>query len=622
VPNTRLKQWSGFRRQRPVVAIGALALALTVAACGGGDKKSGNATTQTTSPDVASTATSIEAAVPDAGGATSTTATPGGAATATTARSATSKAGAKSPSAITKATAPPATVRGILQVTTTASTAPSEPPQPGGSFTALLSAEGNGFDPTLSTGSIGGTDPLRLFAVYDALVYQDGKSGSIVPQVAETMTSNDALTWNLKLRPNIKFTDDTPYDAAAVKYNWDRCLDTSLVPQCSNLAMLKTWKYEAVDALTLRITLPSPNGQFPRIISIGGGGLSAIASPAALKAAGSRDSYLQQKPVGAGPFVLKEWVKDSKMVFTRNPKYWNAPRPYVDELIFRPVPDEQQRSNSFRAGEAEASYGSATMVADLQTAGQVTSVPSINTAIFLFNMKRPPFDDVNMRKAIQLVVDREEINKKIYNNVLDTANSYFPSNFPYSDPSLTLPNPDVAQAQKLVDDWIATKNGGKDLVFTLNTTVAPLSTAQGQLMQAQIQRLNRVKVNLKLQSTVQHTNDLRVSNFDFANTVYTGTDPEPSFFQVMMTGGGRGAALTGYSNTGADAAMTDSRAALDPGARNAALKKAQQLLMADVPVLIVSRGPNFWGYKANIRDIAFFDEGGLLSDRLWIKSRG
>src|SRR6185295_7686714 len=126
--------------------------------------------------------------------------------------------------------------------------------------------------------------------------------------------------------------------------------------------------------------------------------------------------------------------------------------------------DEQQRSNSFRAGEAEASYASATMVADLSTAGTVTSVPSINTAIFLFNMKRPPFDDVNMRRAIQLVVDRDEINQKIYNNVLDTANSYFPSNFSYSDPSLSLPKPDVAQAQKLVDDWIANKNSGKDLV--------------------------------------------------------------------------------------------------------------------------------------------------------------
>src|SRR5205823_11151893 len=221
--------------------------------------------------------------------------------------------------------APPAKVGGIVQVTTTASTAPAEPPQPGGSFTALLAAEGNGFDPSLSTGSIGGTDPLKLFAVYDGLVYADGASGSVVPQVAASMTTNDAVTWKLKIRPNIKFTDDTAYNADAVVTNWNRCRDDASLA-CSQAPTLKTWTYGVVsgDPLSMTIKLPSANRQFPRIISIRGGGLSAVASPAWL-AGKDRAAVLNSKPVGAGPFTLESWVKDSALTLVRNPKYWNQP---------------------------------------------------------------------------------------------------------------------------------------------------------------------------------------------------------------------------------------------------------------------------------------------------------
>ena len=159
------------------------------------------------------------------------------------------------------------------------------------------------------------------------------------------MTTTDGKVWTLKLRAGVKFSDGTSYDAAAVKFNWERHADPANASMYASTAQALT--SEVVDPLTLKVTLSAVNGQFPRILSIQ---LNYIGSPTAIRAAGSQAAY-NTKPVGAGPFMLKEWVRDSQMTFVRNPSYWNAPRPYVDTLVLKSVIPEDQRLNSFKAGE-------------------------------------------------------------------------------------------------------------------------------------------------------------------------------------------------------------------------------------------------------------------------------
>src|SRR5438477_914181 len=113
---------------------------------------------------------------------------------------------------------------GIDNVTDTpATTTPSEV-QPGGTITYAKTADVASLDPTRITNS-GASDGFLADSVYDMLVYSDVATGKIVPQTAESLTSNDAVVWTLKLRPGIKFSDGTPYDAAAVKFNWLRIQD-------------------------------------------------------------------------------------------------------------------------------------------------------------------------------------------------------------------------------------------------------------------------------------------------------------------------------------------------------------------------------------------------------------
>jgi ABC-type transport system substrate-binding protein len=121
---------------------------------------------------------------------------------------------------------------------------------------------------------------------------------------------------------------------------------------------------------------------------------------------------------------------------------------------------------------------------------------------------------------------------------------------------------------------------------------------------------------------VQSTQDIKDKNFDAISTVITGPDPEPQFFGTVRTGGARAALFTGYSDSKVDKAVDDSRAATDPNARNQAIKAMQQALLDDPAFLVVYRNPYFFAAQPNVRDLATFDEGGLLSDRVWLKAQG
>src|SRR5213078_2078192 len=229
----------------------------------------------------------------------------------------------------------------IINVTTTSSTAPRTDIQPGGTITKLATTDFNNLDPAYTTAST--LDGAPTFAVFDTLMYDDRES-NIVPQTAASMTSTDGIVWTLKIRPNIKFSDNSPYNADAIKFNWERIADPSLAAtQGTSVKNIK--QLEAVDDTTLRITLITKDAQFPRtVVNIG-----FIGSKVAIQKQGKDD--FGQNPVGAGPFIFKSWVHQSKMVLQRNPNYWNAPRPYVDELVIKYIVDEQQRLNAFSAGE-------------------------------------------------------------------------------------------------------------------------------------------------------------------------------------------------------------------------------------------------------------------------------
>jgi peptide/nickel transport system substrate-binding protein len=229
----------------------------------------------------------------------------------------------------------------------------------------------------------------------------------------------------------------------------------------------------------------------------------------------------------------------------------------------------------------------------------------------------PALGDVRVRKALQLAIDIDQLNKLVDNGVGEVPHSYFPQNFPYSDPSIVFPGPDLTQAQQLIDQYVA-QNGGKDIQLEFITSTSPRNQNYYQAIQQMVQKLNHVKMSLKVLDAGAQLTALTQHNFQVHMGSYPGTDPEPGFLEMTLSTGTRN--WGGYNNADVDKNINLARSTTDPNVRNTALKAIQKQMIADVPYFPLFRSPGFIASSSRIHDLATFNDGGLLSDRIWIKT--
>ncbi len=224
---------------------------------------------------------------------------------------------------------------------------PASGQKQGGSITVGLELDIPGFDP-LKVGVFDTSAETAAAAIFDTLTYLDHK-GQPQPKLALSWThSDDFKTWTFKLRPSVKFQDGTPFNAEAVKANFDRQKDPANKCRCAfYIAFIHD--VQAPDELTVVYNLNDPSVNLPAIITLQSSN-NVIQSPMAWKTKG--DDY-SRNPVGTGPYILKSWAAGDRMVLERNPDYWNKGHPYLDRIVLKPLPDAQSRFASLQSGEAD-----------------------------------------------------------------------------------------------------------------------------------------------------------------------------------------------------------------------------------------------------------------------------
>jgi len=484
-------------------------------------------------------------------------------------------------------------------------------PQPGGTLTYLLFNEITGFDPVVLTGS-GGSDGVRAFAMFDSLVYNNAQTGQVDPGTAAAMTSTDGVTWTVKLRPGIKFTDGSDYDAAAVKFNWDRHANPS--NRSSQLGNVTSMTYDVTDPLTLRLVLKQQNNQLPRLLARA---LGYIGSPKALT---DRGSGFMSNPVGAGPFMLKDWTRDSQMVLVRNPTYWNRPLPYVDQLVIRTILDEDQRMNSFINGEGNLTYTSVVQTADRLRKGafnETTMVLNGGNDV-VFNTTKPPFNDVRVRKAFALSLDTTKFNKDILGGLNPAVDTLFRSDSPFYDASLKLPASDPVQAQKLWDDIAADKGGPTKITLGAFSTTQNRQTAEW--IQANLAPFKNVSLSIDIANSSAAITRVLSKNYEAHLWGLQFDDPDPVMPSFFLSAN-QSSNVTGYSDTALDAALNAGRNTFDPAKRVAAYKDVQRILATSVPTWLYQRPfASTFGAK-NLHNLQLFEDGVLFTDRIWIERK-
>lgn len=490
-------------------------------------------------------------------------------------------------------------------------------PQPGGKLNVLIVAETRGMDPITVPGSSGlGGEPPRMYAVYDALMLTDNATGEVKPSLAESLKSDDNIVWTLKLRPNVKFSDGTAYDAEAVKFNWERHGDPANNSSARPLvATIKTM--EVVDATTLKVTLNGPNGQFARSVAAN---LSWTASPTAVKAKGKDYGTSAANIVGAGPFTVKEWTRDSKMLLAKNPTYWRTGQPYLDEIEIRVMSDEQQRLNSLQNNEADVAWLNTLPIQKQATdnkAATIKQVGAIGANGYVLNFQKEPFNDARVRKAIQMAVEPAALNQVATDGLGQPISSWFSKESVWYDAGGEWPKFNIAEAQKLIDAYVAEK--GKNVEFTLISSDAPANVKIAEFLVASSNKLQKVSAKVQTMPQAQSTTELRNRNYQMIAYAFLGPDPEPQFYDSWHSKGTRN--FTGYNNPQVDAALDRARNTADVAARKKEYAFVQKQLNDDgTPMIIATRTVTAVSWKPKVQGIELAEDGGVLHwDKIWIK---
>lgn len=299
--------------------------------------------------------------------------------------------------------------------------------------------------------------PNQMFGqamVYEPLVKYE-KDGKVVPWLAESwQMSPDGKTYTFKLRPNVKFSDGSAFDAEAVKKNFDAVLANRKRHEWLEL-INQIERAEVVDAGTVRVVLKSP--YYPFLQDLALVRPLRFVAPSAIPASGSTAEGINA-PIGTGPWAVAELKKGEFDLFKRNPHYWGD-KPSYDEVMFKVLPDPNSRTLALESGQVDIVYGDGPITPDAfarfkTMPDRFTAAVSqpLATRMLAINSKLFPTNDIAVRKAMEHAVNKDAIIKNVLYDIEKRADTLFASNVPNANLNLKPFDYNVEQAAKLLDD--------------------------------------------------------------------------------------------------------------------------------------------------------------------------
>ena len=324
-------------------------------------------------------------------------------------------------------------------------------------------------------------------AVYDQLTAPD-ENGEIAPFLAEEVVPNDTFdTWTIGLREGITFHDGSPLDAEVVKNNLDAYRGTypNRSPLLFRFVLDNIASVEVVDDLTVEVRTTTPWPAFPWYLW--NDGRMGIMSQTQLDDPETCDTDL----VGTGPFVAGEWRINDSFPMTRNEDYWltddaGDQLPYLDGVVFRPVPEGATRINMLEAGEADVILAATSLDIDtLESLGDDIdlSIAERGNGVYYFQLNSGDgkiFDSRSARLAAAHAIDRDQIREVTDLDSVELASGPFaPGEMGYLDDA-GYPEYDPERARELVEE--TERDQGRPFEVTLMTVVGA-STAADQVQE-------------------------------------------------------------------------------------------------------------------------------------------
>lgn len=452
--------------------------------------------------------------------------------------------------------------------------------------------------------------------IYDGLVIFDEQLQP-QPNLAQSWTvSSDQTEWTFKLHAGVKFHDGTSLNAASVKYHFDRLIDPKGSSSFKSLFAVIS-EVRAPDDTTVVFKTSTPFGPFLNYMAHAAGG---IVSKAAVEKWG-QDYPLH--PVGAGPYKLQEFLPGERCVLVRYDAYWKR-KPALDGITFKTIPEDGARAAALATGEADTMIPvSVNSVPELKQRKElvVESKPIITMLYAGFNVAKPPFDDLKVRQALSMAVDRKAIVESILGGYATLADSPMAKGtFGYA-PSPTYDyDPTKAKALLKEAGWVPGSGGGVQkngtpMKFTLWTPqdLYLKDVAIAQAIQAQLKAVG-ADLDLRKVEAANWFTTLKVpvaqapyDMYMWSLTPSTGdgyqqlnelafSDPDPTKPPKSWN-------LMHYKNARVDDLIKTAGSVTDQEQRKAALKEGQTVIMQEAPLIFLLSYNFVLGRKAKVQGV-------------------
>jgi peptide/nickel transport system substrate-binding protein len=327
------------------------------------------------------------------------------------------------------------------------------------------------------------TDIMRQWNLYESLAVRSPDFSELEMLLAESIEpEKKPSVWTVRLKQGITFHNGKPVTADDVIFSLRRILDPD-DPKvgAASIGYIKEKELKKLDARTVRIPLEFANAGFPDDI---GQYFNAIVPT----------DYDVKNPVGTGPFKYVSFTPGQQSVFDKNPDYWESGKPYVDKLTIIDFPEDTARVNALLGGQVD--------VIDNLPAAQVASVksnPNLRVLSsetgawqpFTMRVDQAPFDDVKVRQAFRLIVDREQMVQQVLSGEGAIANDLYARYDPVYASDLPQRKQDLEQAKSLL------KQAGRE-GLTVELVTAPVFQGIVEAAQVFAQQAKGAGVNVKV----------------------------------------------------------------------------------------------------------------------------
>lgn len=456
-------------------------------------------------------------------------------------------------------------------------------------------------DPQITTGT---PESHIIFALFEGLTRKNAATLEPMPGVAESWSlSEDGKRYTFNIRANAQWSNGDPLTANDFVYSWKRILSPKLGSEyayllyyLNNAELFHTAQIDdfnkvgvrAVDSHTLEVTLQNPIPFFLQLLdhhSFYPVHKKTIESFGAMEDRGTRWTRAGNL-VGNGPFVLSAWELNKIVIVKKNPNYWDTDAVNLNEIHFYPVNDLITEERMFRSGQLHATLTGYTATEKIawykQNAPELIHITAgYATYYYEFNTTREPFDDVRVRKALALSLDRQQIIDKVAKGGQLPAYSLTPAGGGYaSQVGLEF---NIEKAKQLLKDAGFPDGKGFPKIELMYNTLENHRKIAIAVQQQWKQNLNieiglinlEWKVYLEAKQNLEH---------DIARAGWLADYVDPSnFLDLMLSHSGNN--HTGWSSNQYDHLVSKAATMLDRNQRFAYYQRAEKILADEVPVI-------------------------------------